>query len=316
MPQHSVNATLILRNDTSTNWTTVNPVLAKGEIGAEINTGLLKLGDGVTHYNDLAYINDNALIDSRLITRVDGQLTVANYGHSYWIYDTENAREREIIEHDLTLWPSTLQLEVKNNTARWVLPNVNIDLMRGTIDGALVTLGRLNPQYQNEATSKHYVDTQIDSKIAAANHLRRLVVTELPSSSNANINTIYMIKDPNATGSDKYKEYTLIDGELVQIGDTSVDLTNYIQKISNPIEGHLVAVAADGSLVDTGVTAQGLNALEVATSERLGGVRASNITNYVNVTDRGYMYLNAITTDIITNGTEDFVLNGGNAYKG
>lgn len=36
------------RNDTAANWSSVNPVLLKGEIGIEIDTRKMKVGDGTT----------------------------------------------------------------------------------------------------------------------------------------------------------------------------------------------------------------------------------------------------------------------------
>ena len=47
---------VLLRRDTSSNWTSTNPTLAAGELGAESNTGRLKLGDGSTAWNALAYL--------------------------------------------------------------------------------------------------------------------------------------------------------------------------------------------------------------------------------------------------------------------
>jgi hypothetical protein len=44
-----------LRNDTSANWTSANPILAQGEIGLETNTRLYKIGNGTTAWNSLAY---------------------------------------------------------------------------------------------------------------------------------------------------------------------------------------------------------------------------------------------------------------------
>ena len=46
---------LKFRRDTSTNWTTNNPVLAAGEVGVETNTNLIKIGNGVTPWATLAY---------------------------------------------------------------------------------------------------------------------------------------------------------------------------------------------------------------------------------------------------------------------
>lgn len=44
-----------LRRDTSANWSVNNPVPSAGEPCFEIDTGKLKIGDGSTKYNDLAY---------------------------------------------------------------------------------------------------------------------------------------------------------------------------------------------------------------------------------------------------------------------
>lgn len=44
-----------LRNDTSTNWTNVNPILAQGEVGVESNTRLMKIGNGSLRWNELEY---------------------------------------------------------------------------------------------------------------------------------------------------------------------------------------------------------------------------------------------------------------------
>lgn len=43
------------RRGTAAAWGAANPILLSGEIGYETNTGLLKIGDGVTAWNTLAY---------------------------------------------------------------------------------------------------------------------------------------------------------------------------------------------------------------------------------------------------------------------
>ena len=48
-----------LRRDTAANWTTANPVLGQGEPGAEIDTGRLKIGDGVKDWKTLPDISDS-----------------------------------------------------------------------------------------------------------------------------------------------------------------------------------------------------------------------------------------------------------------
>ncbi len=43
------------RNDTATNWTTANPILAVGELGLETNTGQFKVGNGSSTWTALSY---------------------------------------------------------------------------------------------------------------------------------------------------------------------------------------------------------------------------------------------------------------------
>lgn len=54
---NSVNATVLLRNDLAAEWTLKNPVLMRGEMGVEMDTGLLKIGNGALAFNSLPYLN-------------------------------------------------------------------------------------------------------------------------------------------------------------------------------------------------------------------------------------------------------------------
>ena len=49
-----------LRRDTAANWTSNNPVLAQGEPGYDLTSKRLKIGDGVTAWNTLAWFDDQA----------------------------------------------------------------------------------------------------------------------------------------------------------------------------------------------------------------------------------------------------------------
>lgn len=48
-------AGLVCRNDVSSNWKIKNPILKRGEQGLELDTGLTKIGDGVTAWKELDY---------------------------------------------------------------------------------------------------------------------------------------------------------------------------------------------------------------------------------------------------------------------
>lgn len=70
--------TIQLRRDTAANWTSVNPVLAAGEIGFETNTRLMKAGDGTTAWATLPYlpIPDGSVTTAKI---GDAQVTTAKF---------------------------------------------------------------------------------------------------------------------------------------------------------------------------------------------------------------------------------------------
>ena len=49
------------RRATAAQWTTANPVLAAGEIGFELDTNALKVGDGITPWGTLRYLSDESI---------------------------------------------------------------------------------------------------------------------------------------------------------------------------------------------------------------------------------------------------------------
>lgn len=44
---------ILLRHDTASNWSSVNPVLSAGECGLDMTNNIIKIGDGVTAWNSL-----------------------------------------------------------------------------------------------------------------------------------------------------------------------------------------------------------------------------------------------------------------------
>lgn len=65
-----------LRRDLSTTWTAANPKLAQGEMGYELDTGLMKIGDGVNNWNALGYFPPQAPLGSIF----DGGTPSSTYG--------------------------------------------------------------------------------------------------------------------------------------------------------------------------------------------------------------------------------------------
>jgi hypothetical protein len=81
---------IILRRDTSTNWTTNNPVLLLGEPGYETDLGGFKIGDGSTAWNDLIYIKNNLSVNQQTtnytlsLTDTNSLVEISSSGNLYF----------------------------------------------------------------------------------------------------------------------------------------------------------------------------------------------------------------------------------------
>lgn len=83
-----------------------------------------------------------------------------------------------------------------------------------------------------DAYTKGQTDSKIAEAVAAAPHLKRSIVEQLPEEEEADENTIYMVpqsgtvEDPG-TSTSHYNEYMLINGAFELIGSSQVDLNGY-----------------------------------------------------------------------------------------
>ena len=57
-----------LRRGTASLWTSVNPTLAEGEMGVELDTGKFKIGNGSNNWGGLAYSSTAPTLASLLTT--------------------------------------------------------------------------------------------------------------------------------------------------------------------------------------------------------------------------------------------------------
>ena len=133
------------------------------------------------------------------------------------------------------------------------------------------------PVNDTDVPNKKYVD----DAIAAAGHLKREIVQELPNVADADPNTLYMIL---ASTQDHYDEYMIINGAWDMVGATG-----------------------DGG--------SGGFTLEIATESRLGGVKSSNLDDTIAVNaSTGIMTLNTVSATKLYVPTGDtLILNGGTA---
>ena len=84
-----------LRNDTAANWAAVNPVLLKGEIGIEIDTRKIKIGDGIAAWENLKYVSDDIVVSETNPTDADtdydiGELWLNKAEYKFFVLIAKN----------------------------------------------------------------------------------------------------------------------------------------------------------------------------------------------------------------------------------
>lgn len=114
-----------LRNDTTSNWESYNPILAPGEVGVDTSEGKIKVGDGSTSWSNLPYIGSVDLSNYVDLTsnQLVGGLKRFNNGLStpniYSPGTTRNILAREMVGADtfrLYLGDTAKTTEVVINT--------------------------------------------------------------------------------------------------------------------------------------------------------------------------------------------------------
>ena len=260
---------IVLRNDLAAQWQQYNPILLAGEAGVEVDTGLFKIGDGVTAWNSLDYANNQISTDEKTITKnaENGALTLNNWQQKYYRWDADSSSYVETAG-----WTSGLEPRAAaDGTLAWYEPNTStitglesaiaalqeqdnlhteaIDLLLDesknylTKEGGALT-GDLVLADGSKAASERVVEAAINS----AGHIKRVVVDVLPPIEEANANTVYMVRENGG-----FVEWMLIDGVFEEIGNSDIDLSSYIQKVGNATPNNIAILTEDGALVDGGL---------------------------------------------------------------
>ena len=172
-----------------------------------------------TNYLDLTGLQVYDGLIKNYVTNADAKSikTVLLDGNNIKFYKKENATTSDNADYTVTL-PET------------DLSNL-MEKLSGATENNVVTVGT-NGAVKDSGTalSDLATKTYVGEQIAATSHLTKEIVGVAPDPASAQENVIYMVKDTTATGDDKYAEYMLIGGEVVKIGDTSTNLTDYAKK--------------------------------------------------------------------------------------
>lgn len=223
-------------------------------------TGLEPRVDTTNGEPELAWYEPSAITVEDIAPALTGlQTTVDNLTAS--IGNKEDAAEADTIYGSIAALRATTEQQTQE------LAN-KLDVTGGVLTGNLVL------QDGSVAVSEKVVEEKITTAVASAGTLKREVVDVLPAPEDADVNTIYMVLTNPESEIDKYNEYMIINGVFEFIGDTQVDLSNYIPVVKTYDEGDLPEIAADGILVSAGIPVSSLkdhlanNTVHITAAER------------------------------------------------
>lgn len=165
-----------IRRGTASDWTSVNPTLAAGEIGYETNTGKLKIGDGSTAWTSLNYVSSDAPAVGEIAQdAINEALTMGN-GLSKTYDDAGNTITLE----------NTGVLTFNTRSGAVTLTDLDVNTALGYTAADAADLSSLTGQTASDiadaiATAESYTDQSISEEITRAN----LAYDPINSASNA-----------------------------------------------------------------------------------------------------------------------------------
>ena len=112
-----VKTTFQLRRGLLATWERNNPILAAGEPGYVLDKNLLKIGDGVTHWNDLKFLTggpeaQNLLVDENSVIIINDKVSLKGFAEAL---------------------PGAQPIKGEDGTLVWVVPNTTIEKVEESI---------------------------------------------------------------------------------------------------------------------------------------------------------------------------------------
>ena len=182
-----------VRRDSSTIWTSVNPILAEGEFGLEINTGKIKIGNGTSRWNTLSYITSNLeTITSNLQSQIN--FVVSN------LDPTALDSLTEIVSN----------VNVRFNNFNTTVANISANLINGPHTVFLTPSGNLDLPVNSVFNS--LLSTTVNAPIININGESFITGNILPTA-----NVIYNIGSSSARFKDLW-----LSNSTIHLGSTSI----------------------------------------------------------------------------------------------
>jgi len=221
---------ILLRRDTSSNWTSGNAVLAAGEVGYETNTGKFKIGNGSTAWTSLAYSVTTNLAASVLNDLGDVTITSAADGDflrwngTAWINDAVNLSTDTIGSFVQSLVAGT-GVTLSNNSGENATPTVAVDT--SVIQARVANITDTEIGYLDGVSSA--IQTQLNAKAPTASPTFTGTVTVPTPVSNTDASTkVYVDSTASTTASNAATALSNHEADTTNIhgiADTSILVT-------------------------------------------------------------------------------------------
>lgn len=206
---------------------------------------------------------------------------------------------------------SDKEIEAAKNEINETIQQIQTDLAKKANSGTTLTEYGITDAYTKEET-----ELKIAEKIAAQSHMETSVVEQLPDVGDANNYTIYLVAKDGDKPQDGYIEYLLINNKFEIIGNTDIDLTNYITTESLDTE---LAKKADNTTIEfTEGTFKvkddvlGIQPEDYGTTAKGGTIKSSEDNNKIKIGEDGTAEVNKISfAKLFVDPEDTVVINGG-----
>ena len=284
-----------LRRGQSSDWSSVNPVLAAGEVGLESDTLQIKLGDGTSNWNDLEYAT---VTPQNLTDAINAALTGTVDTNFATITDLNNAISQEVLDRNNAI--DTAKSDAENfatNADSALHTNITIEIASAKTDAenfatnAVLTettrsqdaeslLAPLyNPNFTGNPTAPTPPVGDTTTSIATTAFVETSVAN-LVNSAPSTLNTLKELAD--AIGDDKNYSATI----AAQIAGITTNGTLQTPTLNSPVitaptinndatfTGNIIAPAESingNSIIDTSITESKIQNNAITTSKILDG---------------------------------------------
>ena len=330
MAEQKIKLVIQLRRDYAANWEKYkNIVPAQGEPCFVVDKNILKIGDGVTTFENLEPINGVQVElhgDNKSIVLEDGIFKLMGYDAAEVGAQPQKTDDgiQWVVPVDLTDAVKTLQSDVK--TAK--------ESIKVLQDGATSILSRIDGlDKQVNGTGEGTVDAKIDAKIKAfaeatngddkVNTLMELIqwVETHGTDAATMFKSIKALEDLVGEGTvdDRIAAATegkvdVVDGKGLSSNDFTDSLLSKLEAIEEKAQVNVIEkIGVGGSILD--IVDKAVN-IPIAHAEKAGVVKSATGANMVNVASDGTMSVKKISMkSVFADIDEELILDGGSANK-